>query len=475
MHVPRTGHFQPPGFRKDWEFALCFKCHNRDELFNGGDPTTGYGPETNFRALSNGTPGVGGNPKPTVGYWYSMHDVHTWGANGPGTGEPPTGLESPQWDSDADGTADSRMTCPSCHNVHGSPSPAMIRHGELISKTPAFDFQYTPEGTYPSLSDSTGGITCPSLIGQGSVADNGVCNMCHSNRVTYARTALSALGPILSDMSPPNNAVNVPVDSELTFTLSDSYTGVDWSTFSIQLTGNLGYSNTYTDEDISVVTKTGTPASYNVTVNPDVDFGIGEVITVTVSIDDLAFPSHSMIRPPWSFKTAVSGSGTLILHPSGLNSITLGDFWTRNGSWATVLDSNDGDGSIAYKCSGPGYDTVYLNMDDPMGLAGATINSITIYVYARYLEGDWPDAAPYAGYIRIGYKTGTSTVWKNNNYIDDSGNYNLVASNTYTVDSDGGMLDLNDIMNLQTVVYRQTGGPRELRVTEVYVVIGYTF
>ncbi|MEW5802887.1 MAG: hypothetical protein AB1847_12380 [bacterium] len=35
-----------------------------------------------------------------------------------------------------DALVDSRISCPACHNVHGSPNPVMIRHGELIS-TPA--------------------------------------------------------------------------------------------------------------------------------------------------------------------------------------------------------------------------------------------------------------------------------------------------------------------------------------------------
>ncbi|MBW1744695.1 MAG: hypothetical protein JRJ47_14910, partial [Deltaproteobacteria bacterium] len=61
------------------------------------------------------------------------------------------------WDSDwsstphgAEGTneVDSHISCPACHNVHGSPTPAMIRHGELIStpgtddKVPALDFKW---------------------------------------------------------------------------------------------------------------------------------------------------------------------------------------------------------------------------------------------------------------------------------------------------------------------------------------------
>ena len=314
------GIFYPPGFREDWEFALCFQCHERDKLFNGGDPTTGEGAETNFRALTDGTPGEGGNPEPTIGLWYSMHDVHTWGANGP------LDAETPQYDSDHDGTADSRISCPACHNVHGSPSPAMIRHGELIStpgttdKVPSFDFHYIPEETYPMLTDSDGGTTRFIDSGPGSVAKNGVCNMCHNDQTTYYRTPTNAPGTRISNRNPVNGAVNVSVDSNLTFSLSESMHGVDWTTFSIELSGDQGYSNSYTDEDITVVSKTGTPVSYNVTVDPDTDFANDELITVVINVDDLDIPPHPMIPSQWSFTTAPIGPGTITLHPSDIAS-----------------------------------------------------------------------------------------------------------------------------------------------------------
>jgi hypothetical protein len=52
------------------------------------------------------------------------------------------------FDSDWDGVIDSTESCITCHNVHGSPTQAMIRHGELISsygttdKVPALNFAY---------------------------------------------------------------------------------------------------------------------------------------------------------------------------------------------------------------------------------------------------------------------------------------------------------------------------------------------
>lgn len=170
MHIPRTGHVYPPGFRQDWEFALCFECHNNTRLFNGGNLITGEGAETNFRENYSGS-------------WTSLHNLHTDGRNGP------WGPETPQYDSDFNGTTDSRMSCPSCHNVHGSRSPAMVRSGELEGKVPAFNLKYvdnTPGSQLHFISRNllgqSTGAGMDLSFGQGTIASNGICNMCHAQQ-----------------------------------------------------------------------------------------------------------------------------------------------------------------------------------------------------------------------------------------------------------------------------------------------------
>jgi hypothetical protein len=89
------------------DFALCFDCHDRNEVL--GDTTT-----TNF--WHNDT-----SPA-------NSHDIHL-------------GISSKHFDSDWDSghgsygaeRNDSSETCTACHNVHGSPTRVMIRHGELTS------------------------------------------------------------------------------------------------------------------------------------------------------------------------------------------------------------------------------------------------------------------------------------------------------------------------------------------------------
>jgi hypothetical protein len=188
-------------------------------------------------------------------------------------------------------------------------------------------------------------------------------------------------------------------------------------------------------------------------------------------VDD--YYGNSLVPPTWSFTTApVPVISTLTLHPSGVASY--GGFTARGGTWADVLDTNDGDATrVDYCCSSPGQ-TFYVDMDDPEGLEGATINSIAFYVYARYVASPGPGALPYAGNVDIAYKTGSNTIWEGNTTTDVTGNYNLISSNTYIVDSDGGTLDLADINNLQIAVKRNTSGPPQLNVTEVYAEIDYS-
>ena len=112
--------------------------------------------------------------------------------------------------------------------------------------------------------------------------------------------------PEMSSLSPANGAVNVTVYSDLTFTLSDSHSGIDWTTFQIQLSGNKGYSQTYTDLDTGIVDKTGTAASYDVTVNPNIGFSNNEVITVTANVYDMM--GIALTPPGWSFTTIASAA-----------------------------------------------------------------------------------------------------------------------------------------------------------------------
>ncbi len=185
MEVPRVGCNADEDLELTNDFALCFKCHDRTMVL--GD-AYGEGPmfqdplQTNFRNDLH----VDGN-----GFVTNEHVRHMRGRGYCGN--------SLDWDSDWDGIPDSPMSCTACHNVHGSPTPAMTRHGELVStpgtvdSIPMINFKYLnadgePDPDLSDVMDSTGGMTQFYGPGPGTVDKNATCKMCHNDSITYRRT-----------------------------------------------------------------------------------------------------------------------------------------------------------------------------------------------------------------------------------------------------------------------------------------------
>ena len=172
MAVPRYGEYGPSAF------ALCFNCHLYSYVM---------GPRSNFR---NDNTGV------------QLHETHL----------SPAFAHITSWDSDWNQNAnncnqgecaDSAISCTSCHNVHGSPTPAMIRHGELIStpgttdKVPALSFRwYKADGSTQTMvleESRWGGLLCG--IQPYNVSFNHVCWGCHTTgELRYYRIPLPTIG-----------------------------------------------------------------------------------------------------------------------------------------------------------------------------------------------------------------------------------------------------------------------------------------
>ena len=265
--------------------------------------------------------------------------------------------------------------------------------------------------------------------------------------------------------------------------VSDLATGTTTSS-SIQLTW------TAPGNDADVLTASSYDVRYSTSnITNDTDFnnasqatgesspsvaGTGESFTVTglsagtpyyfaIKTTDDSSNTSTLSNVPTASTDA--GSSTLTLHPSG-NASNPGGY-SVTGTWAADLDSNDGDTSYASRCcTGP---TVkfWVDMDDPTGLGGATINSITFHAYVRNTSSSHS--------ADIGYMTdGATTVWKGSTVVASGASYTLLSSTSYTTDSAGGALDLADLNNLQIAVDRIGTGPSAMRVTEVYAVIDYT-
>jgi hypothetical protein len=243
--------------------------------------------------------------------------------------------------------------------------------------------------------------------------------------------------PVIAIQNPANGTTGIALNNELSLTLYDSGSGVDWTTFQIALSGSKGYNQTYYDTDTSIASKTGAPGRYAVTVDPDADFSASEVITVTVNVDD--FVGNSASPPTWTFTAGTQG--TIVLHPSGASFTGLTqpfEITPSDGDWADVLDCNDGDTTHVSKCCGwsgePGENHSFtVDMDDPVpsDLQGRPIEGINIGVYARYSNG--------SGSINIGYSAGSAG--------SSMGGTALAESSAYT------LFTINDIIASGTVFY----------------------
>ncbi len=185
LEIPRVDCNDRDSVKSENDFALCLSCHDRYNIL--GD-AYGVGdffrnpPGTNFR--NDAKVDANGNVA-------NDHLLHLGGRGKCGNAK--------DWDSDWDGVPDSPQSCTACHNVHGSPNPAMTRHGELAStpgtsdKVPMFNFQYLDGAAQvdPEMQDvfeSTGGKTQFFAGGPGTPDKNNTCRMCHNDRVVYTRT-----------------------------------------------------------------------------------------------------------------------------------------------------------------------------------------------------------------------------------------------------------------------------------------------
>ncbi len=184
MEVPRVGCNSEEDLWLTNDFALCFKCHDRTMIFGdayGEDEMFQDPLKTNFRNDTH---------MDANGFVTNEHVRHIRGRGYCGT--------SQDWDSDWDGTPDSPISCTACHNVHGSPTPAMTRHGGLtsapgtVNTMPMINFKYLnaagePDHNLTDVMQSIGGITQFYAPGPGSVEKNSTCNMCHNDNISYRR------------------------------------------------------------------------------------------------------------------------------------------------------------------------------------------------------------------------------------------------------------------------------------------------
>ncbi len=205
-------------YKKVWAFALCFDCHSSSAVLGTDIADT---TQTNFWSTAGPVPDT---------------NFHTYHLNMP----------AKYVDSDWNDSIESRITCITCHNVHGSRTPAMIRSGELIStygtsdKFPALNFRYTPRGA--DLATGNGG----KMAMNGNFGVNRVCTGCHAF-ATHYRTPY--LGPkVISARATPDTVFDDGNGTALiTASVSDSDFSGDIEVDLTPIDAGLGTETMYDD------------------------------------------------------------------------------------------------------------------------------------------------------------------------------------------------------------------------------------
>lgn len=309
------------------------------------------------------------------------------------------------------------------------------------------------------------GLTVDAVSGTSGVASAGIALSVGNNPIDVVVTAEDGTTTKTYTVTVHRNNNDATLSA---LTLSDGTLTPSFSSGTLTYTADVGNA-------VSSITMTATVSDVNysgLTINSAsessgaasgaIALGVGpNPIDIVVTAED-----NSITQTYTVTVTRASANSTTTLHPSGVAS-NPGSYGVTGGAWADVLDSNDGDTSYVERCcTGP---TVkfWVDMDDPSGLTGATIHSITFHAYVRNTSS--------SDDVNIGYMTdGATTVWEGATTLASSGSYSLISSSAYTTDSAGGALDLTDLNNLQIAVDRIGTGPSGLRVTEVYADIEYT-
>ncbi len=135
------------------DFPLCFKCHDSEPFINSTSTNTNF--RTNLDPDENGI---------TNAHYYHLSGKNSFN----------WALYDSDWKNGSDwigGDADSRPSCPTCHNIHGSTQLSMVRDGNLIGREPGITLYYyndtvswnssdpcysTPSPTDITLDNSTG-------------------------------------------------------------------------------------------------------------------------------------------------------------------------------------------------------------------------------------------------------------------------------------------------------------------------------
>jgi hypothetical protein len=382
LNIPRQTR-DPVTYPED--FALCFDCHNQNEI-------------------------VGENE-------YDVSHTNFWDDDGSPRNDHYFHLDGSRFDSDWDGTQDSGTSCVACHNVHGSPSQTMVRHGELIStpgttdKVPALNFLYlTPEPDPDATVEESVGARF--AWAGNNLSQNGVCNGCHGASISWYRYPY--LAPHLSD--PVADPITVSIDGEpgnvvITCNLSD-YNDSGGYIVTIDLTTLNGSSVQPMFDDGDMENHCDSQAGdgiYSICVEIPAEAGSGSK-TLLITAQDADGHSTTEVNMD------VVISGEIVWDNGGEDSL-----WSNSLNWSTDQVPGSGD-KVAFNTASDGDCTVDQTADS---LASISLN----YGY----NGTVSLNADCVG--------GLNDLTLTGDLIVNSGTLNFKADPTVINDASGGTID----------------------------------
>jgi PKD repeat protein len=253
----------------------------------------------------------------------------------------------------SDGQAeDSETIAITVANVNRPPVLASIG-GKQVDENFSLSFSTSasdPDGdsvTYsatslPAGASFTGGVFTwvPSFTQAGShsvtfVATDGSLTDTEQVTITVGNVS-DETAPVVADLSPAAGAIQTPINPLIALTVSDGGRGVDASTVTIQVDGQLVYSGNQTEcqTEYGVCRRTGTAASYRYHFAPSGLFGREQEVSVRVTAEDLA--NNVMTPYVYNFVTEMQSfgqnhvidDGTLACAHPAVATDNLGSLWT---------------------------------------------------------------------------------------------------------------------------------------------------
>ncbi len=103
--------------------------------------------------------------------------------------------------------------------------------------------------------------------------------------------------PYVTPLYPTAGSNGIPVNSDVTFYISDDVDGVDISTVLVDINGLIYNSNS------GSFYYSGTPFEYYITINPPINFQFEDLVNIQIEASDLEDPANVMTTYSYSFQT----------------------------------------------------------------------------------------------------------------------------------------------------------------------------